>query len=56
MVAQPRQLQLGPTGGEQVVVIAGLAVGEQVVAMGQFALSPGAAIRSANPQATPGSP
>ena len=56
MVAQPRQLQLGPAGGEQVVVIAGLAAGEQVVAKGQFALSPGAAIRIANPQAAPGSP
>ena len=46
-VAQARQLQLGPTSAEQVVVRSGLRPGEQVVIKGQFALSPGAAIRLA---------
>ena len=46
-VARARQLQLGPTNAEQVVVRSGLSPGEQVVIKGQFALSPGAAIRLA---------
>ena len=46
-VAKPRQLKLGPASGEQVVVTAGLQPGEKVVVKGQFALSPGAAIRLA---------
>lgn len=51
-VAKARQLQLGPTNAEQVVVRSGLSPGEQVVIKGQFALSPGAAIRLA--KQTPG--
>ena len=46
-LANPRQLKLGPASGEQVVVSAGLQPGETVVVKGQFALSPGAAIRLA---------
>ena len=49
-VAKPRQLKLGPASGEQVVVTAGLQPGEMVVVKGQFALSPGAAIRLAKKQ------
>ena len=55
MVAQPRQLQLGPTSGEQVVVKAGLRPGEMVVVKGQFALSPGSTIRLAKQQSGQGS-
>ena len=51
MVANPRQLQLGPAGGDKVVVTAGLRPGEKVVVKGQFAISPGAAIRLAKKQA-----
>ena len=55
MVANPRQLQLGPAGGDKVVVTSGLSPGEQVVIKGQFALSPGAAIRLAKQRPGPGS-
>jgi multidrug efflux system membrane fusion protein len=55
-VAKARQLQLGPSSGEQVVVRSGLAAGDQVVTKGQFALSPGALIRLAKNQPGPGSP
>lgn len=55
MVAQPRQLQLGPTSGEQVVVKAGLRPGEMVVVKGQFALSPGSTIRLPKQQSGQGS-
>lgn len=55
MVAQPRQLQLGPTSGEQVVVKAGLRPGEMVVVKGQFALSPGSTIRLPKQQRGQGS-
>lgn len=55
MVAMPRQLQLGPASGDQVVVSAGLRPGEMVVVKGQFALSPGAAIRLPKQQAGNGS-
>jgi multidrug efflux system membrane fusion protein len=55
MVAQPRQLQLGPTSGEQVVVKAGLRPGEMVVVKGQFALSPGSTIRLSKQQRGQGS-
>ncbi len=56
MVAHPRQIQLGPSGGELVVVNAGLAAGELVVTKGQFALSPGAPIRLAGPSSGHRSP
>ena len=55
MVAMPRQLQLGPASGYQGVVSAGLRPGEMVVVKGQFALSPGAAIRLPKQQAGNGS-
>ena len=55
MVAQPRQLRLGPTSGEQVVVKAGLRPGEMVVVKGQFALSPGSTIRLPKQQRGQGS-
>jgi multidrug efflux system membrane fusion protein len=55
-VARVRQLQLGPASGEQVVVRAGLREGDKVVTKGQFALSPGAAIRLAKKQTGPAKP
>ena len=55
MVATPRQLQLGPTGADQVVVRAGLRPGERVVVKGQFALSPGSTIRLPKQQSGQGS-
>jgi len=55
MVAQPRQLQLGPTSGDQVMVRAGLRPGERVVVKGQFALSPGSTIRLPEQQSGQGS-
>lgn len=55
--AQARPVQTGPSSRGQVAILQGLKAGDQVITQGQFALSPGAAIRSGSDRsdgATPG--
>ena len=44
--AQARPVAIGPGSGGQVAILRGLNAGERVITQGQFALSPGATIRT----------
>jgi membrane fusion protein (multidrug efflux system) len=54
--AKQRFVTLGPTVGEQVVVLEGLEVGERVAASGSFKLYDGALVASGPPPGMPGAP